>query len=143
MNNEATLNREVNVMVWSQDATATGVLESAELQSAALGLRTVVSPTGGANNNGWASFAIRPKNTTPNLFVFDKALAQGTALAPAATAAAQATYGSWQPLMGDTVTLGMAVWQRNFGSNAAANYGRAVEHSYILSSGMTQPNQDF
>ncbi|GHD37914.1 hypothetical protein [Parahalioglobus pacificus] len=31
---------------------------------------------------------------------------------------------------GGVPAIGFAVWERNFGANAAANYGRAIDHSY-------------
>jgi len=100
----AVLNNEVNVIEWSNGSN-----------DPVLGSSYAVSfqPTGLTSQVGWADLAV--------------------------TATATKTQSVWNyldpnnpdPVVNAAVPIiGFAAWQRNFGDNAAANYGRAVDHAY-------------
>jgi hypothetical protein len=127
----ATIPYEVNVLSIGRTDDEAGVLESANAQ-------TFTLPTAADDvENGWMSLTITPKGNGNQFYVTgngtDQTTEKGVGIAGQGTSTQ--SYGSWNTATGDTVVLGMAVWKREFGNNAAAAYGRAVEHSYTLSSG--------
>jgi len=142
------LRREVNVVAWGEDdGTSVG---SAAKQSATADTHGLVQVIGtGDLTEGWATLDIVPMNTDPDAAMMGTtSLTAGDEmnLAGAYTAVAagvgnpavggQSQYMSWydaDPLQ--TPVVGLAVWKREFSDNAAANYGRAIEHSYAQSSG--------
>jgi len=110
----AQLLNEVNVIEWSNGSNEPVLgsnyavsfqpaLDNADQQSGWAEL--TVSPTALKNQSVWSFTA--PGVADPNV--------PGAPIAVTNTAV---------PI------IGMAVWQRNFGDNAAANYGRAVDHAY-------------
>jgi len=137
------LPHEVNVLAFDRDGTSDGVLESEYKISIKL-------PEAAADTStGWMSFDIEaaPKSAkiaagTGNQFVVTgngttDAQAQGVGV-PVFNQSSSTAYGAFSEETGPTVVLGMAVWKREFANNAAAAYGRAVEHSYTTSSGIAQ-----
>jgi len=152
------LYREVNVLVWGEDDG--GVVGSANYQPASdtaaatdtsHGLMAVIGT--GDLTEGWAKLDIYPGNTAAATFQVGNSLA-ADALLPLAREAAgsgdcsaadttpgQSCYGTWTKAdewregQQDVAVVGLAVWKREFADNAAANYGRAIEHSYAQSSG--------
>jgi hypothetical protein len=139
-----TMDREVNVLVFQRAGEeSTGVLESAAGQAFTL-------PAAADDiDNGWMSLNITPSGTgaqfkvnghgTPSASATSDCSASGTEAGcgvPVSTGTTR-TYGAFEDAStdGDTVAIAMAVWKREFGDNPAAAYGRAVEHSYTLSSG--------
>jgi hypothetical protein len=130
----ATIPYEVNVLAIGRTDDEAGVLESANAQ-------TFTLPTAADDvDNGWMSLTITPKGNGNQFYVTGNGTTSSTATetgVPIRGNGLTGSYGDWNPASGDTVVLGMAVWKREFGNNAAAAYGRAVEHSYTLSSGRT------
>ena len=151
------LYREVNVLVWGEDDG--GVVGSANYQPASdtaaatdtsHGLMAVIGT--GDLTEGWAKLDIHPGNTAAATFQTGASLA-ADALMPLARQASSSScaatetkpgqncYGSWTDATlaseknQDVAVVGLAVWKREFADNAAANYGRAIEHSYAQSSG--------
>ena len=127
---EATLNREVNVLVFGPEGSE-GVLGSADLQDEDYGLMVVASPAGG--DRGWAQLTIDPKNTAPGLWsVGADAPGDDENVDPNATNG----FGEITDLAvaDNTMAIGFAVWERSF-ADQAGNYSRMVEHSTISSSG--------
>ena len=128
---EATLNREVNVLVFGPEGSE-GVLGSADLQDEDYGLMVVASPEGG--DRGWAQLTIDPKNTAPGLWsVGTDAPDDDADVDPNATNG----FGGTTDLVGSadhTIAIGFAVWERSF-AEQAGNYSRMVEHSTTSSSG--------
>jgi len=137
-----TMDREVNVLVFQRAGEeSTGVLESAAGQAFTL-------PAAADDiDNGWMSLNITPSGTGAQFRVkghgssatttdcSTSSTQQGCGV-PVSTGTTR-TYGAFEDVAndGDTVAIAMAVWKREFGDNPAAAYGRAVEHSYTLSSG--------
>ena len=137
-----TMDREVNVLVFQRAGEeSTGVLESAAGQAFTL-------PAAADDvDNGWMSLKITPSGTGAQFKVnghgstatttdcSTSSTQQGCGV-PVSTGTTR-TYGAFEDAStdGDTVAIAMAVWKREFGDNPAAAYGRAVEHSYTLSSG--------
>ena len=104
---------EVNVIEWSD----TAVLDSQYAQS------FDVSIAGAAN--GWAALSVTPSTAKAPQAVWDPNT-DGTftgTLAPVTNINPTTT-------LSNPPIIGFAVWERNFGNNSAANYGRAVDHSY-------------
>ena len=97
---------EVNVIEWSDNP----VLGSQYAQS------FDVEIAGAAN--GWAELSVRSSQA--------KAPQKVWAPDPNGTGSRTAT----EVVNKEPPIIGFAVWQRNFGNNAAANYGRAVDHAY-------------
>jgi hypothetical protein len=140
-----TMDREVNVLVFQRAGEeSTGVLESAAGQAFTL-------PAAADDvDNGWMSLKITPSGTGAQFKVnghgstatttdcSTSTTQQGCGV-PVSTGTTR-TYGAFEDasLDGDTVAIAMAVWKREFGDNPAAAYGRAVEHSYTLSSGFDE-----
>jgi len=127
---EATLNREVNVLVFGPEGSE-GVLGSADLQDEDYGLMVVASPEGG--DRGWAQLTIDPKNTAPGLWsVGVDAPADDANVDPNATNG----FGEMNDMAGadQTIAVGFAVWERSF-AEQAGNYSRMVEHTTTSSSG--------
>ena len=106
VSNGTDLEYEVNVIEWSD----TAVLGSQYAQS------FDVSIAGAAN--GWAALSIQSSQAKVPQMVW----------APDANGAG--SYTSAPVANAAPPVIGFAVWERNFGNNAAANYGRAVDHSY-------------
>jgi len=151
------LYREVNVLVWGEDDG--GVVGSANYQPASdaaaatdtsHGLMAVIGT--GDLTEGWAKLDIHPGNTAAATFQVGASLAADAAMplarqasssscAATETKPGQNCYGSWTNATlateknQDVAVVGLAVWKREFADNAAANYGRAIEHSYAQSSG--------
>jgi hypothetical protein len=146
-----TMDREVNVLVFQRAGEeSTGVLESAAAQAFTL-------PSAADDiDNGWMSLSITPSGTGDRFVVSGHGgsgtgctggkeqgcgvpVVQTTKTAAGAIVAAARNYGAFEAAsadqLGDTVAIAMAVWKREFGDNPAAAYGRAVEHSYTVSSG--------
>lgn len=97
-----TLENEVNVIEWSKG------------QPNVLGSNYAKTFTPGIDADaGWAKLSVdsNPFATTPPAIFY-----------PDPNSAVPAT--------GAVPIVGFAVWERNFGANAAANYGRAIDHSY-------------
>ena len=136
-NKTATLKREVNVISFN----GTSVLGTAAAQKATagdLGLGVTVTVEGA--DRGWAELEIVP---TAGASIFGMSGVDGEDVKPnAATsgaAAAAALNGSYTAVAGNhTAVVGMAVWERQF-SGQAGNYGRAIEHSTISSTGRGNP----
>ena len=140
-----TMDREVNVLVFQRAGEeSTGVLESAAGQAFTL-------PAAADDiDNGWMSLNITPSGTGAQFKVnghgstatttdcSTSTTQQGCGV-PVSTGTTR-TYGAFEDAStdGDTVAIAMAVWKREFGDNPAAAYGRAVEHSYTLSSGFDE-----
>jgi len=140
-----TMDREVNVLVFQRAGEeSTGVLESAAGQAFTL-------PAAADDiDNGWMSLNITPSGTGAQFKVnghgstatttdcSTSSTQQGCGV-PVSTGTTR-TYGAFEDAStdGDTVAIAMAVWKREFGDNPAAAYGRAVEHSYTLSSGFDE-----
>jgi len=145
-----TMDREVNVLVFQRAGEeSTGVLESAAAQAFTL-------PEAADDiDNGWMSLSITPSGTGDRFVVSGHGgsgtgctggkeqgcgvpVLQTTKTAAGATVEAARKYGDFEAAsadqLGDTVAIAMAVWKREFGDNPAAAYGRAVEHSYTVSS---------
>jgi len=144
------LPNEVNVLVWGSDDG--GVLGS--------GVAKTISTLD--NTEGWASLSIVPKNTTPKAFFVGNDIEQGEFarratgnMAKASVACSEAesgitaavyvcsqqeyldhdnAYGAEQSAYKNVAVAGLAVWKREFASNASANYGRAIEHTMQTSS---------
>jgi len=102
----AILNNEVNVIEWSN-----GSNEPVLGSNYAVSFQPLLDNA--SQQSGWAELSVSP-----------------TALK---------TQSVWNYIDPNTPTpvvntavpiIGMAVWQRNFGDNAAANYGRAIDHAY-------------
>jgi len=129
----ATLKREVNVISFN----GTSVLGTAAAQKATagdMGLGVTVTVEGA--DRGWAQLEIVP---TAGAAVFNMSGVDGADVKPnsatAGAAAAAALNGSYTAVAADrTAVVGMAVWERQF-SGQAGNYGRAIEHSTMVSSG--------
>jgi hypothetical protein len=101
-----TLPFEVNVIQWG----ASPVLDAAE---------SVKDLAGDFDaSSGWANLALT-STTTKTQQVCQYTVAQDVVCAPAT---------------GSVPIVGFAAWQRNFGGNPDANYGRIVRHSYTVSS---------
>ncbi|MEH6610849.1 MAG: hypothetical protein V7696_15890 [Halioglobus sp.] len=112
----ALLENEVNVIEWT-DGTNAPVLDSAYATSfnvAALG-----SP------NGWAQLSVTADATTGKV----QAIYQPALDTPAVDAPVNfvpvADAGASVPI------VGFAAWERTFANNAAASYGRIIDHAYI------------
>ena len=101
-----TLPFEVNVIQWG----ASAVLDAAESVKDLAGEFDASS--------GWANLALT-STTTKTQQVCQYTVAQDVVCAPAT---------------GSVPIVGFAAWQRNFGGNPDANYGRIVRHSYTVSS---------
>ena len=133
----ATLKREVNVISFN----GTSVLGTAAAQQATagdLGLGVTVTVTGA--DRGWAELEIVP---TADAAIFAMSGVDTADVLPnsktAGDAAAKALNGSYTAVAGNhTAVVGMAVWERQF-SGQAGNYGRAIEHSTISSTGRGNP----
>jgi hypothetical protein len=129
----ATLKREVNVISFN----GTSVLGTAAAQKATagdMGLGVTVTVEGA--DRGWAQLEIVP---TAGAAVFNMSGVDGADVKPnsatAGAAAAAALNGSYTAVAADrTAVVGMAVWERQF-SGQAGNYGRAIEHTTLTSSG--------
>ena len=128
----ATLKREVNVISFN----GTSVLGTAAAQQAKagdMGLGVTVTVAGA--DRGWAQLEIAP---TAGAAIFNMSGTDGANVVPnAATGGNAATLnGSYTPVaIGErTAVIGMAVWERQF-SGQAGNYGRAIEHTTMTSSG--------
>jgi hypothetical protein len=133
----ATLKREVNVISFN----GTSVLGTAAAQKATagdLGLGVTVTVAGA--DRGWAQLEIAP---TAGAAIFEMEGTDGANVVPnAATGGNAATLnGSYSPVaIGErTAVIGMAVWERQF-SGQAGNYGRAIEHTTLTSSGTNNAN---
>jgi hypothetical protein len=131
----ATLNREVNVIMWKDG----NVLGTADLQDEDLGLGVIVNIDDDADR-GWAELTIAPATAaggtwSPNCEGLmdggDAVAMPGVCAGEPATDVVQgsntAVANDWQ-----TAVVGFAVWERNF-ADQAGNYGRIVEHSTISS----------
>ena len=122
----ATLKREVNIISFN----GTSVLGTAASQEEDLGLGVTVTVEGG--DRGWAQLAIVP---TAGAQVFNMEGEDGANVEPNAANGAYNALASPDPAIDDrTAVIGMAVWERQF-SGQAGNYGRAIEHSTMVSSG--------
>ena len=128
----ATLKREVNVISFN----GTSVLGTAAAQQATagdLGLGVTVTVEGA--DRGWAQLEIAP---TAGAAIFNMTGVDGANVMPNAAAGGNAATlnGSYTPVaIGErTAVIGMAVWERQF-SGQAGNYGRAIEHTTLTSSG--------
>lgn len=121
----ATLAREVNVLSFN----GASVLGTADEQSEDLGLGVAITVEGG--DRGWAQLDIVP---TAGAEIF--LLGSGTSIADTDDILPADRDGDFQAVSdtGATAVVGMAVWERSF-AGQAGNYGRAVEHSTIVSSG--------
>jgi hypothetical protein len=109
---ELTLDNEVNVIQWG----------SAPVLNAPIAITGLDVPAGASF--GWASLVGTP--AAGNTMLCDWT----GAVAPADTYACMLPAEST-----DTApTVGFVAWQRNFGANPDANYGRIVEHSRVQSS---------
>jgi hypothetical protein len=136
------LRREVNVVAWgSDDGTSVG---SAAKQSAEPDTHGLVQVIGtGDLTEGWSRLDLVSTNTTPQPAFIGASNAAGTALplavrasAGSATKPGQANYLVWGTAdANDIPAVGLAVWKREFADNASGNYGRAIEHSIVVSSG--------
>lgn len=140
------LPNEVNVLVWGADDG--GVLDS----NVAKTISTLEA------TEGWAMLNILPVNTSPKAFFIGGDIEAGEYvrrasrnMATASVACTEAAQGAATALAScsqnlylehieatggytDVPVVGLAVWKREFADNAAANYGRAVEHSVDTSS---------
>ena len=99
---------EVNVIEWGNSP----VLDAA----ASLKLNVDL----GNAQYGWAKIALTSSNTDPQVCAY----ATGTGGQDEPVCA---------PVTGEAPIVGFAAWQRNFGANPDANYGRIVGHSYSSS----------
>ena len=129
----ATLKREVNVISFN----GTSVLGTAAAQKATagdLGLGVTVTVAGA--DRGWAELTIQPKAGAK---IFNPSGADGADVEPdnGTTSAPYGTFAAVQEA-NDTAVIGMAVWERQF-AGQAGNYGRAIEHSTISSTGRGNP----
>jgi len=152
--NYAYLEREVNVLVFGEDDG--GVLGSAALQSADHGLKVVIGTPGATE--GWAKLTIDPKDEASVAYLTGAGIAPGANIKVAdskttGSASGAAKYGQGEYTSFHATTyitedhvpvVGAAFWKREFAGNAAANYGRAIEHSVVGSStgsyGMLTPS---
>ncbi|MEH6518543.1 MAG: hypothetical protein V7742_17840 [Halioglobus sp.] len=117
----ALLPNEVNVIEWT-DGTNAPVLDSA--------YATVFNVAGLGSPNGWAQLSVTSDPT------------------------AGKTKGIYQPVLGDAALnldpflpvadsgasvpiVGFAAWERSFADNAAASYGRIIDHAYINAASVT------
>ena len=121
----ATLAREVNVISFN----GASVLGTSAEQDEDLGLGVAVTVEGG--DRGWAKLDIVP---TAGAEIF--LLGSGTSIADGANILPADRDGDFTAVndTGATAVVGMAVWQRSF-AGQAGNYGRAIEHSTVVSSG--------
>ena len=133
----ATLKREVNVISFN----GTSVLGTAAAQQATagdVGLGVTVTVAGA--DRGWAQLEIAP---TAGAAIFGMSGADGANVVPFAASGGNAATlnGSYTPVaIGErTAVIGMAVWERQF-SGQAGNYGRAIEHTTLTSSGTDNAN---
>jgi len=133
----ATLNREVNVISWNEGS----VLGTADLQTEPLGLGVVVEVPD--NDRGWAELRISGKASAGTFNLngqTDDADVQpmtGSGATQTIVGNIAAPAGGDSPLSGQQVaTVGFAIWERQF-AGQAGNYGRMVEHSTVVSSGIT------
>jgi hypothetical protein len=112
------LDQEVNVVQWGEF----DVLGAA---------KTISVPVPAGAQAGWADLAVTQNAATTQAICDFTGLApngQPTVAAPIPVACTSTD--SPVPL------IGFVAWQRNFGSNPDANYGRIIEHSYtVVSSG--------
>lgn len=115
---EITLDDEVNVIQWG----------GSPVLNAPKALTGLEVPPGA--NFGWASLVGTPSKDNSMLCDWDL-----LALVPP-VAAGTDVYTCVTPAVAtDTApTVGFVAWQRNFGANPDANYGRIVEHSRVQSS---------
>jgi hypothetical protein len=130
----ATLKREVNVISFN----GTSVLGTAAAQQATagdVGLGVTVTVAGA--DRGWAQLEIAP---TAGAAIFEMEGTDGANVVPNAAKGGNAATlnGSYSSVaVGEkTAVIGMAVWERQF-SGQAGNYGRAIEHTTLTSSGST------
>jgi len=128
----ATLKREVNVISFN----GTSVLGTAAAQQATagdVGLGVTVTVAGA--DRGWAQLEIAP---TAGAAIFNMSGTDGANVVPNAAKGGNAATlnGSYTPVVANkkTAVIGMAVWERQF-SGQAGNYGRAIEHTTLTSSG--------
>ena len=104
-----TLPYEVNVIEWG----TAPVLNAAAATTINVALNDA--------QNGWARLDLTSGNTDPMVCQYTLADLQ----VPVCTSVG-----------GDAPIIGFAAWQRNFGANPDANYGRIIAHSYTASSGI-------
>jgi len=121
----ATLAREVNVISFN----GASVLGTSAEQGEDLGLGVAVTVEGA--DRGWAQLDIVP---TAGAEIF--LLGSGTAITDGGNILPADRDGDFTGVddTGATAVVGMAVWQRSF-AGQAGNYGRAIEHSTVVSSG--------
>lgn len=112
----ALLENEVNVIEWT-DGTNAPVLDSAYATSfnvAALG-----SP------NGWAQLSVTADTTT------GKAQAIYQPVTDTPTSVVRHPFTAVDDAGASVPIVGFAAWERTFANNAAASYGRIIDHAYI------------
>ena len=99
----ATLENEVNVLQFATADSSANVLGSQYAKTVNVEVEA---------DNGWAKVNLAPFPAAKPTLVYypDPNSAVATS--------------------GGVPAIGFAVWERNFGANAAANYGRAIDHSY-------------
>ncbi|NQY02328.1 MAG: hypothetical protein HRT76_03525 [Halieaceae bacterium] len=99
----ATLENEVNVLQFATADSSANVLGSQYAKTVNVEVEA---------DNGWAKVNLAPfPPAKPTLVYYPD---PNSAVATS----------------GGVPAIGFAVWERNFGANAAANYGRAIDHSY-------------
>ena len=117
----AVLTNEVNVIEWSNGSN-----------EPVLGSSYAVSFEPALDNedqqSGWADLSVSADPAKEQAVY----LYAGTATSPPAFPITTAgDPNAWNVVQNTAVPLiGFAAWQRNFGDNAAANYGRAIDHAY-------------